>query len=238
MKVHTNCVQPTDARDDTEWKEVVISAVERQDGEWAVEYDGWTLWVEDHGIEPEVGDTIRMYGRGIGHVVRGIAINGIIVRYESARDMDARWKREAADRQARQKAEAAAAAAETEVRIARLPQNFQSRIAGFRQRNADFDWEHLPYELMVCEQAALFADNFKTIDSLKAWHALDWSAQKAALPGLDEGHSGNSFGAACRLAYLHLTSPDLVPQEHGALCPLVGCSDYGCWAITQQEAAA
>jgi hypothetical protein len=35
---------------------------------------------------------------------------------------------------------------------------------------------------------------------------------------------------AVALARFAMQSPELVPAAHGALCPLVGCKDYGCWA--------
>lgn len=45
---------------------------------------------------------------------------------------------------------------------------------------------------------------------------------------ISEGHSGNTFGMACRLAYLYLTEPENVIKLHGALAPLVGSKEYGC----------
>ena len=55
-----------------------------------------------------------------------------------------------------------------------------------------------------------------------------WDFQKAFIPDLNEGHSGNSFGMSCRLAYNYLQDEEMVFFEHGALTPLVGCAEYGC----------
>lgn len=44
----------------------------------------------------------------------------------------------------------------------------------------------------------------------------------------DDGHSGNTFGCAARLAYHYLTEQENIVREHGALVPLVGCEKYGC----------
>lgn len=43
-------------------------------------------------------------------------------------------------------------------------------------------------------------------------------------------HSGNTFGAACKLAHCFVAEPHLISKMHGALCPLVGCEEYGCWS--------
>ena len=49
-------------------------------------------------------------------------------------------------------------------------------------------------------------------------------------------HSGNTFGFSVRLAYLMAERPDLIAMEHGALCPLVGCKDYGCYSMRAANA--
>jgi hypothetical protein len=33
---------------------------------------------------------------------------------------------------------------------------------------------------------------------------MTWDEQKSLVPGLDDGHSGNTFGVACRLAIFYL----------------------------------
>jgi hypothetical protein len=33
---------------------------------------------------------------------------------------------------------------------------------------------------------------------------MEWDEQKKLVPGLDDGHSGNTFGMACRLAIAYL----------------------------------
>ena len=65
---------------------------------------------------------------------------------------------------------------------------------------------------MVCEDAVRIATALETPEAIKEWHGLDWDAQKAAVPELSDGHSGNSFGAACRFAMLYLTFPPSPPQ--------------------------
>lgn len=223
---------------DTEWQESVIEAVEEEADGYAVTYDGgWIVWVRGKDITPKVGDTIRTYGRGIGSPVRGIAINGVITQYETTAEMESRQRRQIEEREAKQQTEAAASADANNARIAALPPEFVARIARFRRNNADFEWRYQPYELMVCEQAVVIAGAFRDVpdDIAEFAKSTDWEAQKARVPGLDDGHSGNSFGASCRLAWLYLTKPDVIDKEHGALCPLVGCNDYGCFAAEAAE---
>lgn len=58
-------------------------------------------------------------------------------------------------------------------------------------------------------------------------YGYDFNRQKAEMPAMDEGHSGNTFGAAVQLAYWWLVNPENVDKQHGAMAPLVGSQDYG-----------
>lgn len=113
-------------------------------------------------------------------------------------------------------------------RIAALPDVFQRRLAKFQRTNPDFRWKHEGYELLCCEQGALIADTLKTPEAVQAFSKADNDEQNRLVPGLDQGHSGNSFTFSYRLAFEYLTDPELVVQEHGALTILVGCESYGC----------
>jgi hypothetical protein len=225
-----------DRIDDDEWQEATITKVAREDGGYAVEHDGWTLWVQHYGVRPKVGDTIRTYGPGIGHEVRGIAINGRIVRYESERVT--RRSREQAERDKADQDKAAADRSVNDARIAALPIEFQVRIARFRRNNPEFEWRYQPYELFVCEQSVAFAKRYTgDLDGLRAFaQSTDWAWQQTQVPELSGEHSGNTFGAACRLAWIYLDHPELVEKEHGALCPLVVCDAYGCFAAEVKAA--
>jgi hypothetical protein len=228
--------------------------------------DGWSFFVLDKGVEPHVGDTARFYGRGLGSVVRGLDIEGREVFYrtpEQQQEHDAREnERRAQERRDQYEANKTALDASFDS----LPQEFKDRIAGLRERNPEFRWEYENYEMMVCVDAVRMAracespdigtqlkvhgirlENGEWADDpagrLQAFAAINSKAnnyryelQRELIPSLSDGHSGNSFGAAVRLAYLYLTQPDLVEKEHGALCPLVGCEDYGCYSLVANAA--
>jgi hypothetical protein len=218
-----------DALNDHEYRDEIIDKVEESESGYALGHDGWTLWCPKvDGIVPKVGDTLRMWGRGFGYTVRGIAINGRIVRYETAQEERERMQRENTQREMERLAEAEANRESDDQRIAALPEVFQRRIQRFRDGHPDFWWQHQPYELFVCEQAVLIAQAMKEPDDVPAFANLDWKQQKLVVPGLSGDHSGNTFGAACRLAHWYLTQPENVVREHGALVVLVGCAEYGC----------
>lgn len=220
---------------DTEFTEERIDKVEREDKGYAVTHEGWTLWLSDDenesGVVPKVGDTMRMYGEGIGRPVRGVLINGQIVRYRTAAEDDAKWRAEREKHDAEQVAKAMAARPETDRRVAALPTVLRERIEKFRKGNRDFWWQYESYELFCCEQAVVIADYFRErggAEALKVWNKKSYAEQQVDGPKLDDGHSGNTFGMSVRLGYDLLTNPKIAAHEHGALTPLVGCQEYGC----------
>jgi hypothetical protein len=216
---------------DTEYEEHTVEAVEEQEGGWVIRHsEGLCFYVpNDHGVQPHVGDVARFYGRGLGSVVRGLDLNGRQVFYRTPEE-----QRQADEEHARQRdldrirAYEHGGRAAQDAQYTSLPAVFQRRIDGFRARNRDFRWQQEAYELACCVDAVRIAAWAGTPARVKAFADLDWPAQKAAIPDLFDGHSGNSFGFACRLAHHYLTNPALVEQEHGALCALVGCTAYGC----------
>lgn len=216
------------------WEEATIEAVEGDAAKgWSMRRsDGWSFWCPPQRIVPKVGDTGRFYGKGIGYTVRGLFLNGQRVFYRTEAEEQEKFRQEQAERDAKKRTDAEASKEKTAERIAALSDPMQRRLAKFRATNPDFDWEYLPYELMVCEEAeriaAAFRGDANPVEALRAFHQLSWEEQVKAVPGMDTGHSGNSFGMACRLAHWLLTDAEVVVKEHGALVPLVGCKDYGC----------
>jgi hypothetical protein len=228
------------AFDDPERWTPTITEVERDGDGWTIKMDdGWNMFVYPFTPlhTPQPGDTITLWGRGIGYTVRGVAVDDIVYRYESEQEYRARFEREMAERDAKKRAEYERDKPEHDLRIAALPAIFQERIHNFRRRRADFGWQHESYELFTCEQAVAFAEAFPDEDALTAFRDMSYEQQREACPAMDESHSGNTFGAAVFLANLYLTRPDLVPKAHGALCPLVGCDEYGCYAMTPEAEA-
>lgn len=223
-------------RSDMEFEDHVLESVTRSGKGYELKQQGgWMLGIDDPGWEPQAGDTARFFGKGFGYTVRGIVIfpkrggMPLVVRYQTADEMQAEHAKQIGERDAEKCREADAHRAENDARIAALPVKFQQRIARFRAGNPNFEWDHQPYELFTCEEAVKIAAALQASGmSAPDFGKLDWKEQKALVPTLDDGHSGNTFGMAVRLAHWYLTRPENVAREHGALVPLVGCKDYGC----------
>lgn len=229
---------------DTEYQEGIVLNVTPGDGGYEVDWrqidrpedtHGWTCWCPDKGIEPRVGDTIRFWGRGIGYPFRGIALNGRTVFYETEAEQQVEWKRTEEERKRKQRAEYEDRREDFRQRIDALPDPFRDRLNGLRQRNPDFGWRFEAYELTVCEDAVKIATALQTPEAIDEWYEQSWDDQQRIVPGLFDGHSGNSFGAAVYLAKAMIVDPQAIPHIHGALCPLVGCQEYGCWATEAQR---
>jgi hypothetical protein len=118
---------------------------------------------------------------------------------------------------------------------AALPLRFRRRFDRFRRHDPDFRWKHEAYEMSCAVDAVKIAAACGTPEAVREFRDLPWERQREIIPTLYEGHSGNSFAFACRLASLYLTRPALVEFDHGALCILSGCEGYGHVLPTQEE---
>jgi hypothetical protein len=202
--------------------------------------DGWSFWLPDNGIEPHAGDKARFYGDGIGRPVRGVAINGVVVFYRTEVEQAEKNRQEQGRHYAERQAELDASVEARDTRWASLPQVFQDRRKRFEANNPTWRRDFEPYELFCCEQAAAIA---KALDpgpattserpkiiaaKIAAFREASEEVKREQVPSLDDGHSGNTFDFACRLARWFLERPELVAQDHGAMCLIVGCREYGC----------
>lgn len=223
----------TEIATDTNFEERTLSKVERIGDRFQVDMsDGWSFQFKNRpNLQPPMaGETIRLYGRGLGYSIRGVSIGKRVFSYET----EVNHREYAKARQARRDRSARKACiahrAKNQARIDALPDSLMDRVNGFMEHNEGWFAKFGKYELMVCEQTAALATHMGTSDRLQAFAALPYKEQGAAFPEMDPGHSGNSFGQVLRLTGHLLDRPELVPKEHGALCPLAGCEAYGCVA--------
>ena len=233
---------------DVQYTDHVISEVSPNppDG-WSIGLDegGWHILVPNahERQRPCLGEVIRLFGRGVGYHVRGIAIvtgPWRVYRYESEDEYQARIERESREERYLRCAKAIEEREERDEKIAALPVEFQHRIARFSRTVENWTADFEPYEIFVCEEAAEMAKVFKTPDDLHAFYQMKCEDQKTLVEAngytlrLDE-HSGNTFGAAVMLARIFLEMPESLWQAHGAMCSLVGCSSYGCYAAYEAK---
>jgi hypothetical protein len=60
------------------------------------------------------------------------------------------------------------------------------------------------YNLFAMEQGILIAEALQTKEAIIELKDKGWDEQKKLVPGLDDGHSGNTFGVALRFAIAYL----------------------------------
>ncbi len=221
---------------DLEREEGTIERVEPEHKGWfsVTSSNGWSCGVSaEYGVEPKVGDAFITWG-SIGRPIRGQAINGRVLYYRTPDEQNVEDAKQAEAMRSERIASYESKRAEFDARVAALPNVFRERVESFRAFRGDaWRWEFEPYELMVCEQAAKLVERFQNVESLVHFSKLEYDDQKVAFPEMDTGHSGNSWGQVLRLARCAIERPELVPQMHGALCPLVGCESYGCYAVRE-----
>jgi hypothetical protein len=226
---------------DKQFQTMTIESVEERPDGWDVKWaDHWgMLYVTNETCKraPVPGEVARCYGKGGGYVVRGIVINGRVYRYKTEAALEQEHQDYLAAEQRRKLEALERERPQRDRDIAILPEPLRKRIERFQQTLGGWRAEFEPYELFACQEAFLIAEALKTGDAIRAFRGLPHEEQRAQVPGLSQDHSGNTFGVACRLAQLLVERPDLAAKEHGALCPLVGCVDYGCWAAHEGKAS-
>ena len=110
---------------------------------------------------------------------------------------------------------------------------FQERLDGFERRNPTFIEQFGTYEVTVCEQAEAIAAALQIPEDMEWWWALPRESQLDLTLGLDPEITQFALQEAANLAYALLAYPEMIPKLHGALCNLVGCRSYGCFAVEQ-----
>lgn len=217
---------------DTEWWEQTILKVE--DGGdpatgWAVTMDdGWSIVIENVGLEPQVGDTIRLYGEGWGRPVRGIDLNGQTVRYRTIQEQKLENERQLLEMQRGWERAYSDEADDLEAKIVVLPRPFIDRIQRFRRVHpVAFDVQYLAYEVFCCQEAVKIAAHCQDEQAVIQLANASWDEQAQVI---SNGHSGNTAHSSFMLAFGYLTQPETLWQLHGALCAIVGCQNYGCFA--------
>ncbi len=210
------------------FEEGIIKKVDVADAGFTIGTNGASsFWLDkEWGATPKVGDTVKLYLVN-GNTVRGVTLNGQTVFYkddewleQERQDWLAKYAKEKQERFEVEKAE-------LDADYLSLPDNFKQRIDRFRVNNPKFRVDYESYEMFCCKEALKIAAARGTPRKVKWFARASWEKQKKLIPDLSDQHSGNTFGAACHLAYIHLKRPEWVYVVHGALSPLVGSKEYG-----------
>lgn len=221
---------------DSEFEDRLIAEVSDAGDSFTMD-NGWSFFCDKkYGVALAPGQRVRLWGRGVGYPVRGLAIDGKIVYYRTKEQDEADHREQVARRQQQKRDDFETKRNEYDTRIAALPGPFRARIERFQATGPDWRWEFEPYELFCCEEAALLVTHARDArgvaspaEWVRAFAKASTDAQRKLAPTMKLGeHSGNTFGCTVQLACAYLEDETLVPQLHGALAPLVGCEEYGC----------
>lgn len=164
--------------------------------------DGWSISIDKCKTKPQVGDTLINFG-DIGFPIWGQSVNGVIQWYKSPEEMELdrqkllkQLEEERYERFLKEKDK-------LDKDFASLPEPFQKRIERFRKEDPKFRVSSEAYEMICLTDGVVIGEYCKdnNID-VDDFYKLSWEEQKKA--GVDEGHSGNTFGAACAMAKLYL----------------------------------
>jgi len=208
----------------------IVKKVERYKDAWVIHTDDSSSFnMGDYGREPKPGDVVTLYYvNGRWTMFRGMDLNGVPLYFKTDAEVETERQASIVKHKAEQRQRFIDSKDELDAHYDALPDVFKQRIDKFRTGNPDFRWEYEAYEMFTCTQAVLIAEALKDEQSIVAFPDLPWEKQLAAVPGLSDGHSGNTFGAAVLLARLYVTNQEFVVKMHGAMVPLVGCEEYGC----------
>ena len=213
---------------DTQYEEHVISEVKEGENYFTMRFGGWSFDLsKDYGVKPEAGQTVRLYGKGAGSMIRGVAVDGEVAYYRTPGEQDAWRGKKAREYDIEMRENFKKEKDKLDAQYEALPEVFQRRIDRFRDGNSDFRWRYEAYEMACCTEAVNIAETLgPDPENVKAFSEMPFEEKHARVPDLSEGHSGNSLGFAIALAYYYLKEPDRVPKMAGALAPLVGSEEY------------
>ena len=189
---------------------------------------GFFLYSKWGCATPKVGDTLTMYTVNYS-TVRGVDINGNMVFYKSDETLEKEHQDYKKDYEAKKLADFEKGKDQLDKNFDALPDFFQKRILGFREKNPKFRVDYESYEMFCCKEAMKIVTAIPdlTASLMTKFKDLSFEAQLAAIPTLSDGHSGNTFNCACALALAYVLDPSKVLKVHGALTPLVGSVEYG-----------
>ncbi len=182
-------------------------------------------------ITPQVGQRITLYLYK-GSRIQGIDLDGKELFFKTKEDLETerlealkKIEEERLERKHKFDSELADPNSDFNKRIARLPKVFKQRFQKFFRLGDGF-WDLAWYELVACETAIQIAYACKSWQNIRKFYNMNSEEQRAMIPTMDGGLSGNMFGFACKTAQLYLRDPKLVRRIRGAMSPLVGSKPY------------
>lgn len=187
-----------------------LQKVETASDGWYVTAD-WSCFVprlRPDQLEPEVGDVLLTYGKGIGFDIQGMKLLKASGRAEVL------WYRTAAQRvqhrceylarsEAKRLQEFLGSATETFAQMEKLPDDLRKQLVSKLDKDPSWAWEPmgLHYTLFAMREGVMLANKFSSIEDLESYYQASPEEQRTYVPELSDGHSGNTFGMAVSVAY-------------------------------------
>lgn len=194
--------------------------------------NGWSIfWRDDAGPIPNVGDRVKVCGE-IGYPFYGLAVNGELRWWLTSEQREQRLADELAKLKADREARWVEAEPKLDADYDDLPAPFRFRIDQLRARGGR-EWrvEMESYEMFCLTEAVKIAERFGSRAEIARWNKLPYADQRAEWDGFDDGHSGNTFGAACSLAALWCDAgmsdrAEALVVQPQAMAPIAGDPRY------------
>ena len=188
---------------DKEYQEYTLADVKETDDQWTLKTDsGWYLCVKKvEGHTPETGQPLRFYGKGIGCTVRGVDIDGVNYYYKTPAQQEANHKKWCDDLDKERRESYEKNKDKYKVDYDGLPEVLQKRMDRLIGKSPDNRHEWEPYEIYILTESVKILDALKTPEKIESFKDMSFALQKSLVPSLDEGHSGNTFGCATRMAF-------------------------------------
>ena len=190
----------------------IVKMTDPSNGSFSITMDtGWSIGVDaKHHDRLHVGDLFEMAG-GIGFPIQGQRVNGYVLWFKDAAEMEADRLKWLADHEAKKRAEYEAHKDEWRGEVEALPPLLRARMDRFITEAGGFEpffTDCGAYELFCCTEAVKFAAYFAPLLARKsdaeaqaevdAFRALSYEEQRKLVP-FSDGHSGNTFGGALAL---------------------------------------
>jgi hypothetical protein len=178
---------------DQEFEAFIVKEVTSTDpkGWFLVLSNSWGVFVPNArcGVSPSVGESIRLFGKGIGYPIRGITIEGRVYKYETPEEHEASQEDMLRKLKEQQEAE------DAEFRASKKPP-----LATFKLRDEE-GWAECvknnsgdPYGFRILQYAADWA-SFMERDLIPGMQISD-VAEKTSREADTDGITGFMYGAA------------------------------------------
>ncbi len=187
---------------DTQYTAARIRDVEPMDNGWGLYFDGGLVihcTSDTCQQAPTVGETARLYGKGFGYAVRGIIVERRVYQYLTEGEQHQQEQQAAKEAERKAAVKLDVERADRDARRAALPEMFRRRLNEFEKSIPDWRLYSESGELSVCEDAARIVRHCPDTEGLRRFLSLSPEEQRAAVPGLRAGQTGNTWHRVCQL---------------------------------------